>query len=86
MSFLIVQDDVLKNLQSASSKVTICTPQGAVLGTFHPANPEEAKARPLEPDITEEELRARLKKGGGRPAKDVIRDLREKYGIPDSFA
>ncbi|MEO2091423.1 MAG: hypothetical protein ABGY75_18350 [Gemmataceae bacterium] len=72
MSLVIIPDALKAKLASADSPVELCTADGTRLGFFTPAVPKKYN---LDPGISDEEADRRLAAGGGRPLKDILRDL-----------
>jgi hypothetical protein len=53
----------------------LCDEAGRIIGHFHPGPPRDANGNIIIP-ISEEELARRSREGrGGRPLKDILRDL-----------
>jgi hypothetical protein len=74
MKRVIVDESVSKRFWEAADAVQVCTPSGDIVGYFTPAaHPRVYGER--ESPCSEEELRRRLRESGGRPLKDILRDL-----------
>ena len=69
MTQLILDASALTILPKLTESVEILDESGKTLGHFHPA------PRPVQPRVSEEELRRRVQQGGGRPLADILADL-----------
>jgi hypothetical protein len=72
MSIVFADDSLAATLDGANGPVSICTRQGRVIGYFSPAKPSQLT---MEPPISDAEIRAIEAAGGGRPLKDILKDL-----------
>jgi hypothetical protein len=73
--FIIADENLQEQLQQADGPVRICAPDGTVLAYASPAKPARLR---LEPQVSNEELRRREEKGGGRKLADILRDLEKR--------
>ena len=73
MSFFIVPDSLKAKLESAAGPMQVCMPDGRVIGYFTPTKETKLNLEP--PELPPGELDRRFAAGGGRPLKDIIRDL-----------
>ena len=73
MSIFIVPDSLKAKFEGASEPLTFCTPDGRIIGYFTPH--KEAKLNFEPPELPPGELDRREAAGGGRPLKDILRDL-----------
>ena len=72
MSIVIVQEPLSARLDAANAPLEVCSVDGRVLGYFTPA---KSPKRQVQPPGSVEELDRRFAAGGGRPLKDILRDL-----------
>jgi hypothetical protein len=75
MPLVIIPDTLNAKLTAAGGAVELCTTDGTVVGYFTPTG---AKKYNLDPGISDEEAERRLAAGGGRPLKDILRDLEKR--------
>jgi hypothetical protein len=88
MSPVLISDALNAKLTAAGGAVELCTVDGTVVGYFTPTGvkkynldpgisdtPTGVKKYNLDPGISDEERDRRLAAGGGRPLKDILRDL-----------
>jgi hypothetical protein len=77
MTSVVVDPATLVRLTHVGHTVELTDAAGHVVGHFIPAiDPQTRQA--MMPDISEEELRRREQQGGGRPLKDILRDLEKR--------
>jgi hypothetical protein len=77
MTKIVVDPATLSQLRAAHEVVALCDDAGHVVGHFHPvASPDKPKR--LEPQISEEEIRRRLRQGGGRSLTEIKADLEKR--------
>jgi hypothetical protein len=72
MSHVILPDSWKAKFLAADAPIEVFTADGIRVGYFTPA---PQKKYNLDPGITDEEFERRLAAGGGRPLKDILRDL-----------
>jgi len=73
MTQVISDPAMVQQLRQAQTTVKLVDADGTVIGHFVPEVPT-----PLEPHISREEIERRIKKGGGRPLKDILADLEKR--------
>ena len=76
MSFFIVPDSLKAKLEAADAPMQVCMSDGRVIGYFTPT--KEAKLKLEPPELPPGELERRFAEGGGRPLKDILRDLESR--------
>jgi hypothetical protein len=77
MKRVFIDDSAAQPLAEAGDAVQVCTHSGLILGYFTPAG-DSTIYDELESPCSEEELRERLREGGGRPLADILRDLESR--------
>jgi hypothetical protein len=75
MSIYIVRDAVKMAFAKTETPLQICAADGTILGYFTPAKPGKLN---LECPISQDEMDRRVKAGGGRPLKDILRELENR--------
>jgi hypothetical protein len=75
MSHVILPDSMKAKFLAADAPLEIFTADGIRIGYFTPA---PQKKYNLQPPGTDEDLDARFAEGGGRPLKDILRDLEKR--------
>ncbi len=73
MSIFIVPDSLKAKFETFDEPLTVCMPDGRVIGYFTPNKEARLKLEP--PELPPGELDRREAAGGGRPLKDILRDL-----------
>jgi hypothetical protein len=74
-SIIIATDQLKARLDWADGPIEFCAADGKRFGDFTPSKPKHYR---LEPPGSEEELDRREAAGGGRPLKDILRDLKNR--------
>ena len=77
MTKIVLDPATQSKLETGGQILEICDPSGRILGHFLPVSPS-SPANPLEPQISDEEIQARLRQGGGRPLADILADLEKR--------
>jgi hypothetical protein len=77
MTRLIVDSTTGARLSQVKHPLELCDDSGRVLGHFVPAV-DPALYPKLEPQISEDEMRRREQKGGGRPLSAILADLEKR--------
>ena len=77
MTRMIVDPVTEAELSSVRRTMELSNKSGRILGYFVPALDSSDHAG-IEPDITEEELRRREQKGGGRSLTEILADLEKR--------
>ncbi len=77
MTRLIVDPSTGAKLAQAKQLLELCDAAGRILGQFIPAL-DTTLCQKLEPQITEDEMRRREAKGGGRPLGAIMADLEKR--------
>jgi hypothetical protein len=72
---IVVDDKTSEALRRSGEIVLICDSTGQILGQVIR---DDSIPDDLDPRITEEELDRREKAGGGRPLRDILRDLESR--------
>lgn len=76
MSRVMLDSQTIEQLVAPSQPVDVCDKSGRVVGVFTPQIDSGAFDR--EPNITEEELRRRMKEKGGRSLTEILSDLENR--------
>jgi CRISPR/Cas system-associated endonuclease Cas1 len=77
MTRITISSELLAQLRAAPHTVDLCDEYGNVVGQFTPQlDPEEWES--LEPQISEEEIRERMKEEGGRTLAEILADLEKR--------
>jgi hypothetical protein len=77
MKRLVIEDSAAQPFAEAADAVQVCTQSGQILGYFTPTC-DTSVYDELESPCSEDELRDRLREGGGRPLADILRDLESR--------
>jgi hypothetical protein len=77
MKRVFIDDAVAQPLAESADAVQVCTQSGKILGYFTPTC-DSSIYNELESPCSEEELRDRIREGGGRPLADILRDLESR--------
>ena len=75
MTRVTIDATMWAKLQALRDVAELCDEAGRIVGHFHPGPPRDANGNIIIP-ISEEELERRSREErGGRPLKDILRDL-----------
>lgn len=77
MNRVIVDPVTQALLANARQRLELCDDAGRVLGYFIPVE-ERSPSKGREPQIGEEEIERRLRRGGGRTLAEILTDLEKR--------
>jgi hypothetical protein len=77
MTRLLVDAELRSKLCDSRQTVELYDEAGKLLGYFYPAADPADYARAI-PRVSDEELRRRVRQGGGRPLADILADLEKR--------
>lgn len=77
MSVVVLDSSAVAKLKTITASVELRDEHDLLIGYFHPAvNPADVDQ--YECPVSEEELLRRAQRGGGRPLRDILSDLRNR--------